>query len=78
MTIQIHCNEYAQVSRRRFLAGSLNAAAGLLFGNQIAALPAWMPRLHLADPHTGPRGDTLVCIFLRGGADGLARKGAHP
>jgi uncharacterized protein (DUF1501 family) len=43
----------------------------LLFGNQIAALPAWMPRLHLADSHVGPRGDTLVCIFLRGGADGL-------
>ncbi|MCB9421502.1 MAG: DUF1501 domain-containing protein [Ardenticatenaceae bacterium] len=71
MNNQTYCDEYAQISRRGFLAGSLNAAAGLLFGNQIAALPAWMPRLHLADPHVGPRGDTLVCIFLRGGADGL-------
>ena len=71
MINQTYCDEYAQISRRGFLAGTLNAAAGLLFGNQIAALPAWMPRLHLADPHIGPRGDTLVCIFLRGGADGL-------
>jgi uncharacterized protein (DUF1501 family) len=71
MSNQIYCDEYAQVSRRGFLAGSLNAAAGLLFGNKIAALPTWMPRLHLADPHAGPRGDTLVCVFLRGGADGL-------
>jgi uncharacterized protein (DUF1501 family) len=30
-----------------------------------------MPRISLASPHVGPRGDTLVCIFLRGGADGL-------
>jgi len=30
-----------------------------------------MPRISLADPHVGPAGDTLVCIFLRGGADGL-------
>ena len=71
MTNQVYCDEYAQVSRRGFLAGSLGAAAALLFGNQSAALPAWAPRLHLADPHVGPRGDTLVCIFLRGGADGL-------
>lgn len=71
METQTHCDEYTQVSRRGFLAGSLNAAASLLFGNQIAALPAWMPRLHLADSHSGPRGDTLVYIFLRGGADGL-------
>ncbi len=71
MPNKIYCDEYAQVSRRGFLAGSLQSAAALLFGNQIAALPAWTPRIHLADPHVGPRGDTLVCIFLRGGADGL-------
>ncbi|MCA9940466.1 MAG: DUF1501 domain-containing protein, partial [Anaerolineales bacterium] len=69
-----HCSEYSMVnamSRRDFLGSSLKSAAGLLFGHSIAALPAWMPRLTLADPHVGPRGDTLVCIFLRGGADGL-------
>lgn len=66
-----HCTEYERVSRRRFLAGSVQSAAGLLFGNALVALPSWMPRVRLADPHVGPRGDTLVCIFLRGGADGL-------
>ncbi|MCP4426052.1 MAG: DUF1501 domain-containing protein [Chloroflexi bacterium] len=77
MQTQTFCNEYAQVSRRGFLSDSLSAAAGLLFanqrliGNRIAALPSWMPRVALADPHVGPRGDTLVCVFLRGGADGL-------
>ena len=30
-----------------------------------------MPLISLADPHVSPPGDTLVCIFLRGGADGL-------
>jgi len=66
-----HCAEYAQVSRRTFLAQSMQSAAGLLFGNKLVAMPSWMPRISLADPHIGPRGDTLVCIFLRGGADGL-------
>jgi uncharacterized protein (DUF1501 family) len=37
----------------------------------LSITPAWMPRVTLAPPHVGPRGDTLVCIFLRGGADGL-------
>lgn len=55
-----HCAEYEQVSHRTLLSGS-----------PIAALPSWMPRIALADPNIGPRGDTLVCIFLRGGADGL-------
>jgi uncharacterized protein (DUF1501 family) len=71
MNTQTHCNEYAQVSRRTFLARSMQTAAGLLFSNNLVALPSWMPRISLADPHVGPRGDTLVCIFLRGGADGL-------
>jgi uncharacterized protein (DUF1501 family) len=69
-----HCTEYEQVNRlnrRDFLAGSVKSAAALLFTNSIVALPQWMPRITLADPHVGPRGDTLVCIFLRGGADGM-------
>lgn len=64
MNTQIHCNEYTAVSRRTFLSQSVMSAVGLL-------LPAHLPRFALADPHKGPAGDTLVCIFLRGGADGL-------
>lgn len=66
-----HCQEYSEVSRRTFLSRSFQSAAGLLLGNGLAALPSWLPRITLADPHKGPAGDTLVCIFLRGGADGL-------
>ncbi|HVO41927.1 MAG TPA: DUF1501 domain-containing protein [Aggregatilineales bacterium] len=33
--------------------------------------PGWMPRLAFADTNRGPRGDVLVIVFLRGGADGL-------
>ncbi len=65
-----HCREYDLIDRRTFLKGTLSSAA-FLVGNRLLALPASMPRLHLADPHIGPRGDTLICIFLRGGADGL-------
>ena len=65
------CLEYTQLSRRDFMVGSLQSAAGLLFGQAIMPLPQHLPRLRLANPHTGPRGDTLVCVFLRGGADGL-------
>ncbi|NOK61472.1 MAG: putative conserved protein, DUF1501 family [Chloroflexi bacterium AL-W] len=36
-----------------------------------SALPRWMPRMAFAPKHTAPRGDVLVCIFLRGAADGL-------
>lgn len=72
MTTQTnHCQEYEQVSRRTFLSRGAQSAAALLFGNKLVALPSWMPRISLADPHVGPAGDTLVCIFLRGGADGL-------
>jgi uncharacterized protein (DUF1501 family) len=39
--------------------------------NAVVALPAWMPRLSFAPPHTTPRGDTLVVVFLRGAADTL-------
>jgi len=33
--------------------------------------PAWMPRMAFAEKNQAPKGDVLVCIFLRGGADGL-------
>lgn len=66
-----HCPEYAQVSRRAFLTTGMQAAAALFTAPRLLAMPEWLPRITLADPHVGPRGDTLVCVFLRGGADGL-------
>lgn len=39
--------------------------------NRIAVSPAWMPRLAFAPNNIGPRGDTLVVVFLRGAADVL-------
>ena len=47
----------------------LNMAATL---PATVAWPDWMPRLAFAPPHTAPRGDVLICIFLRGAADGLS------
>ena len=35
------------------------------------AWPDWMPRMAFASQNQGPRGDVLLAIFLRGGADGL-------
>ncbi len=66
-----HCKEYGAVSRRTFLTRGVQSAAALMFGNSMVALPTWTPRFTLADPDVGPAGDTLVCIFLRGGADGM-------
>ena len=60
------CSEYNTLSRRGFLqAGGATALA--------AGLPAWMPRVALADEND-PAGATrqiIVSVFLRGGADGL-------
>jgi uncharacterized protein (DUF1501 family) len=36
-----------------------------------ATLPAWMPRLAFNPQAQAARGDVLVCIFQRGGMDGL-------
>lgn len=57
------CLEYTQISRRKFLGASL-AAAGLM-------LPSWMPRVAFAQGKDAAT-DTLVFVFLRGGADGLS------
>ena len=57
------CGEYTDLSRRSFL----NRGASLL---ALAAMPAWLPRVALAESHHGGR-DVLVSIFLRGGWDGL-------
>jgi uncharacterized protein (DUF1501 family) len=51
-------------SRRTFLRLAALGLAPL-------AWPAWMPRMSFAPKHTAPRGDVLICIFLRGAADVL-------
>lgn len=52
------------LTRRRFLQSATLGLAPLVW-------PRWMPRLAFAPPQTAPRGDVLVCVFLRGAADGL-------
>ena len=59
------CSEYAELSRRNFLAraGVLTAAG--------ATSTAWLPRVVLARPGATPR-DVMLHVFLRGGLDGLS------
>lgn len=40
-------------------------------GIATASWPAWLPRMAFAPPQSAPRGDVLVCVFLRGAADAL-------
>jgi uncharacterized protein (DUF1501 family) len=56
------------LTRRDFLKGV--GAAGAV-GISRSLFPAWMPRLAFRAPNQAP-GDVLVCIFLRGGIDGLS------
>jgi uncharacterized protein (DUF1501 family) len=56
------------LSRRQFLRGSVAMSAAIAAQ---AALPRWMPRLAFAPDQQAARGDVLVSIFLRGGADTL-------
>jgi uncharacterized protein (DUF1501 family) len=55
-------------SRRDFLK---IAATGLTGWTLAPQLPAWMPRLAFAAEDVEPQGDVLVCVFQRGGMDGL-------
>ncbi len=54
------------MNRRDFLknAGIVGASAALF--------PSWMPKLAFAPPKQDTAGDVLICIFLRGGMDGLS------
>jgi uncharacterized protein (DUF1501 family) len=52
------------LSRRDLFKSSIIALGAL-------SLPSWMPRIAFAGPEKAPKGDTLVCIFQRGGMDGL-------
>ncbi len=57
-------------SRRAFLQSA--ASVGVI-GASKSLFPSWMPRMAFrAAQQTTPAGDTLVCIFLRGGMDGLS------
>ncbi|MFQ5615836.1 MAG: DUF1501 domain-containing protein, partial [Anaerolineales bacterium] len=58
-----------QLSRRDFL--SLAGMAGVI-GASKSLFPHWMPRLAFHAPDQSPPGDVLVCIFLRGGMDGIS------
>lgn len=55
---------HTEMTRRTFLQSAL---AGLTF----SVFPNWMPRLAFTPQNATPRGDVLVCLFLRGAADAL-------
>ena len=55
-------------TRREFL--SVFGKIGVV-GISRALLPAWMPRLALRPRYQTAPGDILICVFLRGGLDGL-------
>ncbi len=57
-----------QISRRDLLRRSAALAS---LGAAQSLLPSWMPRLSFAPKYQATRGDVLVCVFLRGGADTL-------
>ena len=56
-------------SRRNFLKSG--AALGVVGASQ-SLFPSWMPQLAFASEARQAPGDVLVCIFLRGGIDGLS------
>ena len=51
---------------RREMIGRTGALAAA------GAVPGWMPRLAFRPKGAAPRGDVLVCVFQRGGMDGLS------
>jgi uncharacterized protein (DUF1501 family) len=60
--------ETQTVSRREMLNRSLALSA---LATAQLSWPDWMPRYAFAPANRAPRGDVLICVFLRGGADGL-------
>ena len=69
-----HCEEYGLFRRRAFLGKTLQTASAFVLGNLMVSFPFGKPRVRvaMANPNVGPRGDTFVCVFLRGGADALS------
>ncbi len=64
----IEMTQQEALSRRAAINRSLAMAA---FAGAQLAWPSWRPRWAFAPANSAPRGDVLVCVFLRGGADGL-------
>lgn len=62
------CDEYNELSRRRFLSYTGGMAGAIAFTN---LFPEWLPRVTMAESFDSSR-DVIVSIFLRGGADGLS------
>ncbi len=63
------CNEYNELTRRQFLAGT---AQGAVAATMFAPIfPEWLPQVTLAESSQSTR-DVIVSVFLRGGADGLS------
>jgi uncharacterized protein (DUF1501 family) len=56
---------FDEIKRRDLLKKSGVLAVGML------AYPAWMPRVALRTDDAAAKGDVLVAVFMRGGADGL-------
>lgn len=56
------CSEYSELSRRRFLIGSLGVAA--------ATTASWIPKVAMGQGSSSR--DVLIHIYLRGGVDGLS------
>jgi uncharacterized protein (DUF1501 family) len=67
-TLDCGCEEYQELSRRRFLSTSGSIAAGAAAAS---FFPARLPKVVLADHYSSTR-DVIVSIFQRGGADGLS------
>lgn len=59
------CNEYRQLSRRNFLAGT--ALAALATQTQ-----GWLPRVSFAKDYRSAQRDVIISIYLRGASDGLS------
>ncbi len=64
MSDQLHtaCDEYMQLSRRKFMVAS----------TAMLALPACFPRVSYAESHTSAPQDVVIQLYLRGGTDGLS------
>src|SRR6185369_15145859 len=60
--------ETQTISRRELLNRSLALSA---LATAQLSWPQWMPRYAFAPVNRAPKGDVLICVFLRGGADGL-------
>jgi uncharacterized protein (DUF1501 family) len=59
------------LSRRDFIKFTAASLPAFTLAPAVERWPASMPRLVFAPPGVEPKGDILVCVFQRGGMDGL-------